>query len=82
MGIGFPEVGPSGMVTDVTIISERGRLQEEAGMVQGVMARPDKRRVVALIRSCNQTVIIGSRRLYRESPSVGAVREPPLQGIS
>jgi hypothetical protein len=63
MGIGFPEVCPSGMVTDVTIISERGRLQEEAGMVQGVMARPDKRRVVALIRSCNQKVIIGSRRL-------------------
>ena len=34
------------MVTDVTIISEIGRLKEEAGMVQGEMARPDKRRGV------------------------------------
>jgi hypothetical protein len=33
------------MVTDVTIISEIGRSKEEAGTVQGVMARPDKRRV-------------------------------------
>jgi hypothetical protein len=38
------------MVTDVTIISEIGRLQEEAGMVPGVMARQDQRRVVALRR--------------------------------
>jgi hypothetical protein len=39
--IGFPEVRPSGMVTDATIISEIGRLKEEAGMVQGVMAKQD-----------------------------------------
>jgi len=48
IGIGFPEVCPSGIVTDETIISETGPLKEEAGMVQGVMARPDTRRVVAL----------------------------------
>jgi hypothetical protein len=48
MGIGSPEVRPSVMVTDVTIISETGPLKEEAGMVQGVVARPEKRRVVAL----------------------------------
>jgi len=41
IGIGFPEVRPSGKVTDATIISEIGRLKEEAGMVQGVMARQD-----------------------------------------
>ena len=46
--IGFPEVCPSGMVTDVTFISEIGRWQEEAGMVQGGVARQDKRLVVAL----------------------------------
>jgi hypothetical protein len=46
--IGFPEVCPSARVTDVTIISEIGRLKEEAGMVQDIMARQDKRRVVAL----------------------------------
>jgi hypothetical protein len=50
IGIGFPEVCPSGRVTDVTIISEIGRVKEEAGMVQGVMARQDKRRLVALRR--------------------------------
>jgi hypothetical protein len=33
------------MVIDGTNISEKGRLKEEAGMVQGVMARQDKRRV-------------------------------------
>jgi hypothetical protein len=48
MGIGFPEVCRSGLVTDVTIISEIGPLQEEAALVQGVAARQDKRRVVAL----------------------------------
>jgi hypothetical protein len=48
MGIGFPEVCPSGMVTDDTIISERGRWKEEAGMVPGVAARPDKSQVVVL----------------------------------
>jgi len=36
------------MMTDVTIISERGGSKEEAGMIQDVMARPDKRRLVAL----------------------------------
>jgi hypothetical protein len=41
IGIGFPEARPSGMTTDATIISETGPLQEEAGMVQGVMARQD-----------------------------------------
>jgi len=40
----------SGRVTDVTIISEIGSGKEEAGLVQGVMARPDKRRAVALRR--------------------------------
>jgi hypothetical protein len=48
MGIGSPEVYRSGRVTDVTIISEIGPWKEEAGMVQGVMAKLDKRRVVAL----------------------------------
>jgi hypothetical protein len=32
------------MVTDVTIISEKGRRKEEAGLVQGVVATPDKGR--------------------------------------
>jgi hypothetical protein len=36
------------MVTDITIISEIGRWKEGAGRGQGVMARQDKRRVVAL----------------------------------
>jgi hypothetical protein len=35
-------------MTDVTIISELAPGKEEAGLVQEVMARPDKRRVVAL----------------------------------
>jgi hypothetical protein len=50
MDIGFPEVCSSGMVTDVTIISEMGRVKEEAGMVHGVVARQDKRRAVAFGR--------------------------------
>jgi hypothetical protein len=53
MGIDFPEVCPSGLasrVTDATIISEIGPLKEGAGMVQGVVARADKRRVVGLRR--------------------------------
>lgn len=33
------------MVTGYTIISEMGPLKEEAGMVQGLVARQDKRRV-------------------------------------
>jgi hypothetical protein len=48
MGIGFPVVRRSGMVTDVTIISEIGPWKEEASRVQGVVARQYKRRVVAL----------------------------------
>jgi hypothetical protein len=36
------------MMTGETIIPEIGRLQEEGGMLQGVMARQDERRVVAL----------------------------------
>jgi hypothetical protein len=39
MGIGFPELHPSGLITDVTIISETGPWKEEAGMVQGGAAR-------------------------------------------
>jgi hypothetical protein len=46
--IGFREVCLTGMVTGKTIISERGPLKEEAGTVQGVAFRPDKRREVAL----------------------------------
>jgi hypothetical protein len=47
MGIGSPEVCLSDRETDVAIISERGPLKKEAGVVQGVMARPEKRRGVA-----------------------------------
>jgi hypothetical protein len=39
LGKVFPEVCRSGMVTDGTIISERGRWQEEAGMIPGVAAK-------------------------------------------
>jgi hypothetical protein len=35
-------------MTDATIISETGGAKEEAGTVQGVMARPDKAQVLAL----------------------------------
>jgi hypothetical protein len=38
MGVGFPEIRLAGMVTDATIISETGRVKEEAGLVQGVVA--------------------------------------------
>jgi len=41
---------PSGMVTDATIISERGRWKEEAGTIQGAMVGPDKRRMVVEFR--------------------------------
>jgi hypothetical protein len=47
VGIGFPEVCPSGRVTDATIISELYPWKEEASLVQRVRARPDKRRVGA-----------------------------------
>jgi hypothetical protein len=46
MGLGFPEVRFSGMVTDATIISEPGPWKEEAGTVQGVMGRQDQRRLI------------------------------------
>jgi hypothetical protein len=42
MGIGFPPVRHSPMVTDVTIISEISRGKEEAGTIQGVIAGQDK----------------------------------------
>jgi hypothetical protein len=48
MGIGCPEIRPSGMPTAVTIIPELGSWKEEAGTVQGVMARQNKRRTLAL----------------------------------
>jgi hypothetical protein len=57
MGIGFPENCSSGMVTDATIISETGPVKKEGAMVQDVMARQDKRRVVPLIYSCSQKTI-------------------------
>jgi hypothetical protein len=50
MGISFPEVRRSGRVTDVIIISEVDPWKKEAGMVQGVMARQDKRQGVGLRR--------------------------------
>jgi hypothetical protein len=42
------QVRPSGIVTDATIISELGGAKEEAGLVQGAMARQYQRRVVEL----------------------------------
>jgi hypothetical protein len=39
------------MVTDVTIIPETGPLQKEAGKVQGVVARQEKRRGVSSERN-------------------------------
>jgi hypothetical protein len=48
MGIGLPEVRPSGMPTDATIISETAPLKKEAGMVQGAMASQDEMLVVRL----------------------------------
>jgi hypothetical protein len=48
MGIGFPEPRPSVTLTDATIISELDPLKEEAGMVQGVVARQSKKRGVTL----------------------------------
>jgi len=46
------------MVTDGTIISEIGPLKEEAGVVHGVVAKPDKRRAAALRRSYLKFLVI------------------------
>jgi hypothetical protein len=45
MGLGFPEIQPSGTLTNVSIISETGPWKKEAGLVQEVMAKPDKGRI-------------------------------------
>jgi hypothetical protein len=46
IGIGFPEVRPSGAVTDALIISETGRLKKEASTIPGIMAGQLERRVM------------------------------------
>ena len=48
MGIGFPEPHPSGLITDVTIISELPPRKEEAGTFPGLIARQSKKRGVTL----------------------------------